>query len=129
MFHCISTDDVPHHTRCPTGKDSWCFYQRAEANDQEPPPRAQRDGAKARRKRRSMLGSWSERLLSMPKDNHTWLVDLCERFMSDVQWTFVVLLALCAFVVPTCMHSHFLILYSICDNFLKTMYHISRKYH
>ena len=41
LFHCVSTDDDPHHTRCPSGKDSWCFYQRAEANDQEPPPHAE----------------------------------------------------------------------------------------
>lgn len=52
----------------------------------------------------------------------------CERYMFDVQWTLVMLLALCAFVVPTCMHSHFLILYSFCDNFIKTMYHISMKF-
>jgi len=52
----------------------------------------------------------------------------CERYMFDVQWTLVMLLALCAFVMPTCMHSHFLILYSFCDNFIKTMYHISMKF-
>ena len=49
-------------------------------------------------------------------------------YMFDVQWTLVMLLALCAFVVPTCMHSDFLILYSFCDNFIKTMYHISMKF-
>ena len=35
LFHCMSTDDDPHHTRCP---QSWCFYQQALAEDQEPPP-------------------------------------------------------------------------------------------
>ena len=38
LFHCLSTDDDPHHTRCPTGEDSWCFYQKAIATDEEPGP-------------------------------------------------------------------------------------------
>ena len=37
-FHCISTDEHPHHLRCPKGADSWCFWQRAQATGQEPPP-------------------------------------------------------------------------------------------
>ncbi|XP_046339365.2 uncharacterized protein LOC125381038 [Haliotis rufescens] len=40
LFHCMSTDDSPHHTRCPTGPSSWCFYNRALANDLEPPAHA-----------------------------------------------------------------------------------------
>ena len=37
FFHSISTDDEPHHFRCPAGEDSWCFWQRALANGEEPP--------------------------------------------------------------------------------------------
>ncbi|RUS88033.1 hypothetical protein EGW08_004199 [Elysia chlorotica] len=29
FFHSISTSDQPKHDNCPTGADSWCFYQRA----------------------------------------------------------------------------------------------------
>ncbi|RUS69872.1 hypothetical protein EGW08_022368 [Elysia chlorotica] len=29
FFHSISTTDQPQHDNCPTGADSWCFYQRA----------------------------------------------------------------------------------------------------
>lgn len=38
LFHCVSTDDAPHHTRCPQGPNSWCFYSKALANGEEPPP-------------------------------------------------------------------------------------------
>ena len=31
-----STDDKPNHDRCPKGKDSWCFYQRALAEGKQP---------------------------------------------------------------------------------------------
>ncbi len=37
LLHCMSTDDAPHHSRCPNSPSSWCFYNRALANDQEPP--------------------------------------------------------------------------------------------
>ena len=37
LFHCMSTDEEPHHTRCPRGTNSCCFYQRALATDEEPP--------------------------------------------------------------------------------------------
>ena len=37
LFHCLSTDDDPHHSRCPPGQSSWCFYQRAIAKDEDPP--------------------------------------------------------------------------------------------
>ncbi len=37
LFHCASTDDEPQHDRCPDGIDSWCFYKRAVAADEEPP--------------------------------------------------------------------------------------------
>ena len=26
LFHCMSTDDEPHHDRCARGIDSWCFF-------------------------------------------------------------------------------------------------------
>lgn len=34
FFHCISTDNEPHHTNC---NPSWCFYQKAVTNGEEPP--------------------------------------------------------------------------------------------
>ncbi|GFW85223.1 uncharacterized protein TNCV_3249631 [Trichonephila clavipes] len=27
LFHCISMDQKTQHFKCPTGKDSWCFFQ------------------------------------------------------------------------------------------------------
>jgi len=36
FFHVISTDEEPHHFRCPEGTDSWCWYQAALANGEEP---------------------------------------------------------------------------------------------
>ena len=36
FFHTLSTDTDPHHSRCPTGDESWCFYQRALARNEEP---------------------------------------------------------------------------------------------
>ena len=38
LFHCMSSDEAPHHTRCPPGEDTWCFFQRAEALGEEPAP-------------------------------------------------------------------------------------------
>ena len=29
--HCSSTDDDPHHSNCPKGPDSWCFFQKHAA--------------------------------------------------------------------------------------------------
>ena len=40
LLHCMSTDESPHHNRCPPGEESWCFYQRAQAAGQHPPPHA-----------------------------------------------------------------------------------------
>ena len=34
--HCMSSDDNPQHDKCPQGPDSWCFFNKAIAN--EPPP-------------------------------------------------------------------------------------------
>ncbi|GFS59943.1 uncharacterized protein TNCV_3957391 [Trichonephila clavipes] len=36
LFHCSSTDKTPKHSKCPTGSTSWCFYQRALANNENP---------------------------------------------------------------------------------------------
>ena len=36
LFHCTSTDEDPHHARCPQGTASWCFYQRASARGEPP---------------------------------------------------------------------------------------------
>lgn len=36
LFHCISTDENPHHTRCPDGEDSWCFFKKAMAKKEQP---------------------------------------------------------------------------------------------
>ena len=38
LFHCMSTDEAPQHHRCPTGPNSWCFYQKAVATDTDTPP-------------------------------------------------------------------------------------------
>ena len=32
LFHCMSTDENPHQTRCSATTDLWCFYQKALAN-------------------------------------------------------------------------------------------------
>ena len=37
LFHCMSTDEEPHHTRCPQGVDSWCFHQQVLATDDDLP--------------------------------------------------------------------------------------------
>ncbi|KAK8731958.1 hypothetical protein OTU49_007358, partial [Cherax quadricarinatus] len=37
FFHCSSTDDNPEHHLCPPGSASWCFYQRALADNLPPP--------------------------------------------------------------------------------------------
>ena len=36
--HAVSTDENPQHGRCPVGRDSWCFYQKALATGQQPGP-------------------------------------------------------------------------------------------
>ena len=36
LFHSMSTDDDPHHSQCPVGRDSWCFLQPAEAPGEKP---------------------------------------------------------------------------------------------
>ncbi|GBN21267.1 hypothetical protein AVEN_43982-1 [Araneus ventricosus] len=36
LHHCMSTDKNPHLSKCPVGKNSFCFYQRALAKNQKP---------------------------------------------------------------------------------------------
>lgn len=36
LRHMTSTDDDPDHSLCPVGVNSWCSYNRALSNDQEP---------------------------------------------------------------------------------------------
>ncbi|GFY28181.1 uncharacterized protein TNCV_4395151 [Trichonephila clavipes] len=36
LLHSISTDAKPQHSKCPTGENSWCFYQSAIANGEKP---------------------------------------------------------------------------------------------
>lgn len=36
LHHCASTDESPRHSKCPTGENSWCFYNRALANEEVP---------------------------------------------------------------------------------------------
>ena len=36
--HATSTDERPHHDRCPVGADSWCFYQKSLAPGEVPGP-------------------------------------------------------------------------------------------
>lgn len=38
LSHCMSTDENPHHNRCPQGINSWCFYQKAIAEGGDIPP-------------------------------------------------------------------------------------------
>jgi hypothetical protein len=42
LFHSISTDSEPHHSRCPNGEESWCFYNRAKAKGETPGPHAKK---------------------------------------------------------------------------------------
>ena len=37
LHHGYSTDAAPSHEHCPTGVDSWCFFQQALARHQVPP--------------------------------------------------------------------------------------------
>ena len=36
FYHVSSTDAEPQHDRCPQGKDSWCFFQKALAAGKQP---------------------------------------------------------------------------------------------
>ncbi|KAM7311103.1 hypothetical protein ISCGN_008011 [Ixodes scapularis] len=38
LLHMTSTDEAPDHSHCPEGDSSWCSYNRAPANHEEPPP-------------------------------------------------------------------------------------------
>lgn len=37
LYHCMSTDQLPQHFKCPGGEMSWCFYNRALAKGEDPP--------------------------------------------------------------------------------------------
>ena len=37
LNHCFSTDQRPQHDLCPTGADSWCFYNQAVSQNKSPP--------------------------------------------------------------------------------------------
>ncbi|EFN74655.1 hypothetical protein EAG_00007, partial [Camponotus floridanus] len=32
-FHKLSTDEKPQHEKCPSGENSWCSWQKAQAID------------------------------------------------------------------------------------------------
>ncbi|CAL1300021.1 unnamed protein product [Larinioides sclopetarius] len=36
LYHSSTTNKSPKHNKCPTGLTSWCFYQRALANNEKP---------------------------------------------------------------------------------------------
>ncbi|GFX09511.1 uncharacterized protein TNCV_4698971 [Trichonephila clavipes] len=36
LFHCMSTDAKSMHSKCPEGKLSWCFYNRAKTDNKVP---------------------------------------------------------------------------------------------
>lgn len=36
LHHCSSTDEKPFHRKCPTGPDTWCFYNKAIALGMQP---------------------------------------------------------------------------------------------
>ena len=38
FLHALSTDEDPHHDRCPAGASSWCFFRRAVAKGERPGP-------------------------------------------------------------------------------------------
>lgn len=38
LKHMSSTDQTPRHDLCPEGPESWCKFNRAMANNEEPPP-------------------------------------------------------------------------------------------
>jgi hypothetical protein len=43
-MHCCATDDSASHLKCPEGKKSWCFWQRAIAKGEKPEPSAKMIG-------------------------------------------------------------------------------------
>lgn len=36
LEHCDSTDSKPRHSKCPQGSTSWCFFNRAISNNEQP---------------------------------------------------------------------------------------------
>ena len=43
LFHLSSTDETPKHMHCPPGEKSWCFWQRAIAQEKAPGPHKDHD--------------------------------------------------------------------------------------
>lgn len=41
LEHCSSSDKKPKHSKCPKGKDSWCFFNKATALKEKPKPHAE----------------------------------------------------------------------------------------
>ena len=44
FLHCTSTNEKPQHQQYPDGPDSWCFFKRAIADGEQPPPHMERVG-------------------------------------------------------------------------------------
>lgn len=40
IYHAVSTDEEPQHSKCPQGSTSWCFYQRELCKNKTPGPHA-----------------------------------------------------------------------------------------
>ena len=44
LFHCIWTNEDPHHKHCPSGEGSWCFFNSAAARGEQPAPHQEKVG-------------------------------------------------------------------------------------
>lgn len=44
LHHCVSSDSVPRHMKCPQSEQSWCFYNRALAKGETPGPHTENLG-------------------------------------------------------------------------------------
>lgn len=42
LYHMVSSDEFPEHSRCPDGAESWCKWKRAQALNEVPPSHTQR---------------------------------------------------------------------------------------
>lgn len=40
LHHCVSTDVNPRRTKCPQGKETWCFFNLSTAKGETPEPHA-----------------------------------------------------------------------------------------
>ncbi|XP_076444349.1 uncharacterized protein LOC143282549 [Babylonia areolata] len=64
LFHSASTDEDPHHFRCPHGPDSWCFFNKALSLGQQPGPHAENLGTAVSREVFSKLVPLYKRMTS-----------------------------------------------------------------